>query len=67
MGTTVYTVFALAPVLQKHVFLKIGQVSALITIIVAIAPTLGGTLSTWLLQISGTGTSAFSMWKAERS
>jgi hypothetical protein len=55
MGTTVYTVFALAPVLQQHVFLKIGQVSALITIIVAIAPTLGGTLSTWLLQISGTG------------
>ncbi|GAA5857131.1 hypothetical protein JCM8547_007978 [Rhodosporidiobolus lusitaniae] len=58
MGTTVYTVFALAPVLQEHVFLKIGQLSALITIIVAIAPTLGGTLSTWLLQISGTGAGA---------
>ncbi|GAA6039040.1 hypothetical protein JCM8097_000169 [Rhodosporidiobolus ruineniae] len=58
MGTTVYTVFALAPVLQQHVFLKIGQVSALITIIVAIAPTLGGTLTTWLLQISGTGAGA---------
>ncbi|BGP36620.1 hypothetical protein JCM10450v2_000510 [Rhodotorula kratochvilovae] len=58
MGTTIYTVFALAPYLQEHVFLKIGQVSALITIIVAIAPTLGGTFSTWLFQISGTGAGA---------
>ncbi|GJN91517.1 hypothetical protein Rhopal_004540-T1 [Rhodotorula paludigena] len=58
MGTTVYTVFALAPYLQKNVFLPIGQVSALITVIVGIAPTLGGTLSTWLLQISGTGAGA---------
>ncbi|BGP12619.1 hypothetical protein JCM10213_008755 [Rhodosporidiobolus nylandii] len=58
LGTTVYTVFALAPFLQEHVFLKIGQVSALITILVAIQPTLGGTLSTWFLQISGTGAGA---------
>ncbi|GAA6006426.1 hypothetical protein JCM10207_004930 [Rhodosporidiobolus poonsookiae] len=58
MATTVYTVFALAPVLRDHVFLKIGQVSALITILVAVQPTLGGTLSTWLLQISGTGAGA---------
>ncbi|GAA5872260.1 hypothetical protein JCM3774_003328 [Rhodotorula dairenensis] len=58
MAATVYTVFALAPVLQEQVFLKIGQVSALITVIVAVAPTLGGTLSTWLFQISGTGAGA---------
>lgn len=58
MAATVYAVFALAPVLQEQVFLKIGQVSALITVIVAVAPTLGGTLSTWLLQISGTGAGA---------
>ncbi|GAA6047795.1 hypothetical protein JCM3770_004648 [Rhodotorula araucariae] len=58
MGTVIYTVFALAPVLQDRVFLRIGQVSALITIIVAIAPTLGGTFSTWLFQISGTGAGA---------
>ncbi|CEQ38838.1 SPOSA6832_00288 [Sporobolomyces salmonicolor] len=35
-----------------------GMISSLITIIVAIAPTLGGTLTTWLLQISGTGAGA---------
>ena len=58
MAATVYAVFALAPVLQEQVFLKIGQVSALITVIVAVAPTLGGTLSTWLFQISGTGAGA---------
>ncbi|BGP28691.1 hypothetical protein JCM10296v2_000427 [Rhodotorula toruloides] len=58
MATTVYSVFALAPTLQQHVFLRIGQVSALITVIVAVAPTLGGTLSTWLLQVSGTGAGA---------
>ncbi|GAA5865035.1 hypothetical protein JCM1840_005715 [Sporobolomyces johnsonii] len=58
MGASVYAVFALAPTLQEHVFLKIGMVSSLITIIVAIAPTLGGTLTTWLLQISGTGAGA---------
>ncbi|GAA5932493.1 hypothetical protein JCM3775_005935 [Rhodotorula graminis] len=58
MGATIYTLFALAPTLQTHVFLPFGQVSALITVIVAIAPTLGGTLSTWLLQISGTGAGA---------
>lgn len=58
MGATIYTVFALAPTLQTHVFLPFGQVSALITVIVAIAPTLGGTLSTWLFQISGTGAGA---------
>ncbi|GAA5969341.1 hypothetical protein JCM11641_007557 [Rhodosporidiobolus odoratus] len=58
LGTTVYTVFALAPFLQEHVFLKIGQVSALITILVAIQPTLGGTLTTWFLQIIGTGAGA---------
>lgn len=58
VGATIYTVFALAPSLQRHVFLPFGQVSALITVIVAIAPTLGGTLSTWLLQISGTGAGA---------
>ncbi|BGP21516.1 transmembrane protein [Rhodotorula toruloides] len=58
MATTVYSVFALAPTLQQRVFLRIGQVSALITVIVAVAPTLGGTLSTWLLQVSGTGAGA---------
>ncbi|GAA5951640.1 hypothetical protein JCM21900_000535 [Sporobolomyces salmonicolor] len=58
MGASVYAVFALAPTLQEHVFLKIGMISSLITIIVAIAPTLGGTLTTWLLQISGTGAGA---------
>ncbi|GAA5992012.1 hypothetical protein JCM10908_000697 [Rhodotorula pacifica] len=58
MAATVYAVFALAPVLQQKVFLKIGQISALITVIVAVAPTLGGTLSTWLFQISGTGAGA---------
>jgi len=34
------------------------MVSSLITVVVAIQPTLGGTISTWLLQLSGTGAGA---------
>ncbi|GAA5876090.1 hypothetical protein JCM16303_007018 [Sporobolomyces ruberrimus] len=57
-GASVYSVFALAPTLQDKVYLRIGMVSSLITVVVAIQPTLGGTISTWLLQLSGTGAGA---------
>ncbi|GAA6007325.1 hypothetical protein JCM11491_003089 [Sporobolomyces phaffii] len=57
-GASVYSVFALAPTLQDQVYLRIGMISSLITIVVAIQPTLGGTISTWLLQLSGTGAGA---------
>ncbi|GAA5995637.1 hypothetical protein JCM5350_001633 [Sporobolomyces pararoseus] len=57
-GASVYAVFALAPTLQDKVYLRIGMVSSLITVVVAIQPTLGGTISTWLLQLSGTGAGA---------
>ncbi|GAA5896960.1 uncharacterized protein JCM6883_007067 [Sporobolomyces salmoneus] len=57
-GASVYTVFALAPTLQDQVYLRIGMLSSLITVVVAIQPTLGGTISTWLLQLSGTGAGA---------
>ncbi|GAA5898692.1 hypothetical protein JCM6882_000900 [Rhodosporidiobolus microsporus] len=58
MATVVYIVFALAPFLQEHVFMRIGQVSALITVLVGVQPTLGGTLFTFFLQLSGTGAGA---------
>ncbi|GAA5922333.1 uncharacterized protein JCM15063_003269 [Sporobolomyces koalae] len=57
-GASVYSVFALAPTLQDQVYLRIGMLSSLITIVVAIQPTLGGTITTWLLQLSGTGAGA---------
>jgi len=34
------------------------MISSLITVVVAISPTLGNTISTWLLQLSGTGAGA---------
>ncbi|GAA6062409.1 hypothetical protein JCM10212_006195 [Sporobolomyces blumeae] len=57
-GASVYSVFALAPTLQDKIYLRIGMVSSLITVVVAIQPTLGGTITTWLLQLSGTGAGA---------
>lgn len=40
LGATIYTVFLLAPTLQDSLFIKYGMTSSLITVIVAIAPTM---------------------------
>lgn len=58
LGATVYTIFLLAPSLQDRLFIKYGMTSSLITVIVAIAPLLGATFSTWVLQLTGTGCGA---------
>ncbi|KAM0793227.1 hypothetical protein ACM66B_000693 [Microbotryomycetes sp. NB124-2] len=54
-GATIYAVFILTPDLQDSLFLRLNMTTSLITVIVAISPTLGNTLSTWALQLSGTG------------
>ncbi|KAI5481791.1 hypothetical protein MNV49_000068 [Pseudohyphozyma bogoriensis] len=53
-AVSVYTVFILAPSL-KTFFVDYGLTGGLITIVVAMAPTLGQTLMTFVLQICGTG------------
>ncbi|KAK4058051.1 hypothetical protein OIO90_000790 [Microbotryomycetes sp. JL221] len=54
-GATIYAVFILTPDLQQNLFLRLNMTTSLITVIVAISPTLGNTLSTWILQMAGTG------------
>lgn len=58
VGAAVYTTLLLAPGTKERLFLRFGEVSALITISVAIQPTMGGTFATWILQLSGTGVGA---------
>ncbi|SGY30718.1 BQ5605_C002g01176 [Microbotryum silenes-dioicae] len=58
IGASLYTVFILTPSLQTNLFLKYGMTSSLITVIVAISPTLGQTTWTWALQLAGTGVGA---------
>ncbi|TNY20614.1 hypothetical protein DMC30DRAFT_416809 [Rhodotorula diobovata] len=50
----VYAVFILAPSL-KFFFIDYGLTSGIITVVVALAPTLGQTLWTFIIQILGTG------------
>lgn len=58
LGATIYSVFLLTPSLRYSLFIKYGMTSSLITVIVAIAPTMGNTFSTWALQMTGTGLGA---------
>ncbi|SCZ90896.1 BZ3500_MvSof-1268-A1-R1_Chr1-3g02359 [Microbotryum saponariae] len=58
IGASLYTVFILTPSLQTNLFFKYGMTSSLITVIVAISPTLGQTTWTWVLQLAGTGVGA---------
>ncbi|KAK4052886.1 hypothetical protein OIO90_004162 [Microbotryomycetes sp. JL221] len=53
-AVTVFTVFILAPSLTSW-FVNYGLTGGLITIMVALAPTLGQSLITFILQILGTG------------
>ncbi|GAA6050447.1 hypothetical protein JCM3770_002600 [Rhodotorula araucariae] len=53
-AVSVYTVFILAPSL-KAFFVDYGLTSGIITIVVAMAPSLGQTLLTFVIQILGTG------------
>ncbi|GAA5917094.1 hypothetical protein JCM6882_009495 [Rhodosporidiobolus microsporus] len=53
-AVSVYAVFLLAPSLQTF-FINYGLTSGIITIVVALAPTLGQTFLTFVLQILGTG------------
>ncbi|SCV68777.1 BQ2448_898 [Microbotryum intermedium] len=58
IGASLYTLFILTPSLQTSLFIKYGMTSSLITVIVAISPTLGQTTLTWALQLAGTGIGA---------
>ncbi|GAA5834027.1 hypothetical protein JCM9279_004193 [Rhodotorula babjevae] len=53
-AVSVYAVFLLAPSLQSY-FVDYGLTSGIITIVVALAPTLGQSLLTFVIQILGTG------------
>ncbi|GAA5826891.1 hypothetical protein JCM11251_002144 [Rhodosporidiobolus azoricus] len=53
-AVSVYVVFLLAPSL-KNFFIEYGLTGGIITIVVALAPTLGQTFFTFVLQILGTG------------
>ncbi|GAA6036661.1 hypothetical protein JCM8097_001282 [Rhodosporidiobolus ruineniae] len=53
-AVSVYAVFLLAPSLSTF-FVNYGLTSGIITIVVALAPTLGQTAITFVLQILGTG------------
>ncbi|KAI5477995.1 hypothetical protein MNV49_005687 [Pseudohyphozyma bogoriensis] len=54
VATTTYAVFILAPSLRAW-FVDYGLTTGVLTIVVALAPTLGQTLFTFVLQILGTG------------
>ncbi|KAM0751307.1 hypothetical protein T439DRAFT_325453 [Meredithblackwellia eburnea MCA 4105] len=54
LGATVYSVLLLAPTPRKF-YIEYSMTSSLITVIVAIAPSLGQTAFTFILQLTGTG------------
>ncbi|KAI5480863.1 hypothetical protein MNV49_006672 [Pseudohyphozyma bogoriensis] len=54
LGATIYSLLLLCKV-PREFYVNYGMTSSLITVIVAISPSLGQTLATFVLQLTGTG------------